>query len=98
LPHETLQLEIGEGQLEDLSKLQAHCALYDQLVRVDRLITSRPLAFLAIFFVQQIETNLLVPLIVGKGDGPESGVSILFFTLAMGSLFGLAGATLAVPP
>ena len=54
------------------------------------------LALLAILFVQQVETNLLVPFILGK-EMDLNPVSILFFTLAMGSLFGLAGAILAVP-
>lgn len=54
------------------------------------------LALLAIIFVQQIETNLLVPFILGK-EMDLNPVSILFFTLAMASLFGLAGAILAVP-
>ncbi|MEP6708687.1 MAG: AI-2E family transporter [Verrucomicrobiota bacterium] len=54
------------------------------------------LALLAILFVQQIETNLLVPFILSK-EMDLNPVSILFFTLAMGSLFGLAGAILAVP-
>lgn len=54
------------------------------------------LALLAILFVQQVETNLLVPFILGK-EMNLNPVSILFFTLAMGSLFGLAGAILAVP-
>ncbi len=54
------------------------------------------LALAAILFVQQIETNVLVPFILGK-EMHLNPVSILFFTLAMGSLFGLAGAILAVP-
>jgi predicted PurR-regulated permease PerM len=54
------------------------------------------LAFGVILFVQQVETNLLVPLVLGK-EMRLNPVSILFFTLAMGYLFGLPGAILAVP-
>ena len=54
------------------------------------------LALLAILFVQQVETNLLVPFILGK-EMQLNPVSILFFSVAMASLFGLAGAILAVP-
>ena len=54
------------------------------------------LALLAILFVQQVETNLLVPFILGK-EMELNPVSILFFSVAMASLFGLAGAILAVP-
>jgi predicted PurR-regulated permease PerM len=51
---------------------------------------------LAVLFVQQVETNVLVPFILGKSM-ELNPVSILFFTLAMSSLFGLTGAVLAVP-
>ena len=54
------------------------------------------LALLAMLFVQQVETNILVPFILGKSM-ELNPVSILFFTLAMSSLFGLTGAVLAVP-
>jgi predicted PurR-regulated permease PerM len=54
------------------------------------------LALLAVLFVQQVETNLLVPFILGK-EMELNPVSILFFSIAMASLFGLAGAILAVP-
>ena len=54
------------------------------------------LALLAVLFVQQVETNLLIPFILGKSM-ELNPVSILFFTLAMSSLFGLTGAVLAVP-
>jgi putative permease len=54
------------------------------------------LALLAVLFVQQVETNILVPFILGKSM-ELNPVSILFFTLAMSSLFGLTGAVLAVP-
>ncbi len=54
------------------------------------------LALLAVLFVQQVETNVLVPFILGKSM-ELNPISILFFTLAMSSLFGLTGAVLAVP-
>lgn len=54
------------------------------------------LTLLAILFVQQIESNLLVPFVMGK-ELKLHPVTILFFTLAMASLFGLAGAILALP-
>jgi putative permease len=54
------------------------------------------LALLAVLFVQQVETNVLVPFILGKSM-ELNPVSILFFTLAMSSLFGLTGAVLSVP-
>jgi putative permease len=54
------------------------------------------LALLAVLFVQQVETNVLVPFILGKSM-ELNPVSILFFTLAMTTLFGLTGAVLAVP-
>jgi putative permease len=54
------------------------------------------LALLVVLFVQQVETNVLVPFILGKSM-ELNPVSILFFTLAMSSLFGLTGAVLAVP-
>jgi putative permease len=54
------------------------------------------LALLAVLFVQQVETNVLVPFILGKSM-ELNPVSILFFTLAMTSLFGLTGAVLALP-
>ena len=50
----------------------------------------------AILFVQQVESNLLVPFIMGK-QLELHPFSIVFFALAFGSLFGLAGAILAVP-
>ena len=50
----------------------------------------------AILFVQQVESNLLVPFIMGK-QLELHPFSIIFFALAFGSLFGLAGAVLAVP-
>ena len=54
------------------------------------------LALLAVLFVQQVETNVLVPFILGKSM-ELNPVNILFFTLAMSSLFGLTGAVLAIP-
>jgi predicted PurR-regulated permease PerM len=49
-----------------------------------------------IILVYQIELNLLVPVVLGK-EMRLHPVIILFFTLAMASLFGLLGAVLAVP-
>jgi len=49
-----------------------------------------------IILVYQIELNLLVPVVLGK-EMRLHPVNILFFTLAMASLFGLLGAILAVP-
>lgn len=54
------------------------------------------LTVLVYLFVQQVETNLLVPFVLGKAMD-LSPISILFFTLSMTSLFGLTGAILAVP-
>ena len=54
------------------------------------------LALAVILFVQQIEVNFLVPVILGK-QMRLNPVLILFFTVAMGWLFGLAGAILALP-
>lgn len=50
----------------------------------------------AILFVQQVESNLLVPFIMGR-ELELHPVTIVFFALGMGSLFGFAGAILAVP-
>src|SRR6266550_8378707 len=54
------------------------------------------LALLVIVIVYQVELNLLVPVVLGK-EMRLHPVNILFFTLAMASLFGLVGAILAVP-
>ena len=54
------------------------------------------LALAAILFVQQVETALLVPLILGK-ELDLHPVELFFWTLAAGTLFGLVGALLAVP-
>jgi predicted PurR-regulated permease PerM len=54
------------------------------------------MALLVIMFVQQVESNILVPFIMGKSMELHP-VAIVFFALAMGSLFGVVGAVLAVP-
>jgi predicted PurR-regulated permease PerM len=54
------------------------------------------LALVVILIVYQVELNLLVPVVLGK-EMRLHPVSILFFTLAMGTLFGILGAMLAVP-
>ncbi len=54
------------------------------------------LALAAVLFVQQVESNVLVPLILGR-EMQLNAVAILFFTLAMALLFGLPGAVLALP-
>ena len=54
------------------------------------------LALGLILLVYQVELNLLVPFVLGK-EMRLHPVNILFFTLAMASLFGLVGAILAVP-
>ncbi len=54
------------------------------------------LTLTAIIFVQQVESNLLVPFIMGK-ELELHPVTIVFFALSMGALFGIAGAVLAVP-
>ena len=59
-------------------------------------ITKFWLALGAILFVQQVEVNFLVPYILGK-EMRLNPVLILFFTVAMGWMFGLAGAILALP-
>ncbi len=59
-------------------------------------VTKFWLALAAILFVQQIEVNFLVPYILGK-EMRLNPVLILFFTIAMGWLFGLPGAILALP-
>jgi len=59
-------------------------------------VTKFWLALAAILFVQQIEVNFLVPYILGR-EMRLNPVMILFFTVSMGWLFGLAGAILALP-
>ncbi|MEY2536957.1 MAG: putative permease [Verrucomicrobiota bacterium] len=54
------------------------------------------LALGVILVVYQVELNFLVPVVLGK-EMRLHPVNILFFTLAMGTLFGLLGAILAVP-
>jgi predicted PurR-regulated permease PerM len=54
------------------------------------------LALLSVLFVQQVETNLLVPFIMGKQMRLHA-VTIVFFTFAMSSLFGFLGLILVVP-
>jgi putative permease len=54
------------------------------------------LALLVVIIVYQVELNLLVPVVLGR-EMRLHPVNILFFTLAMGSLFGILGAILAVP-
>jgi putative permease len=54
------------------------------------------LALLSVLFVQQVETNLLVPFIMGKQMRLHA-VTIIFFTFAMNSLFGFLGLILVVP-
>jgi putative permease len=54
------------------------------------------LALAVILIVYQIELNLLVPVVLGR-EMRLHPVNILFFTLAMGSLFGILGAILALP-
>jgi putative permease len=54
------------------------------------------LALGAILFVQQIETNILIPFVMGKTMNLHP-MTIMFFTLAMGTLFGGIGVILVVP-
>ena len=53
-------------------------------------------AVAAILFVQQVESNLLVPVVMGRSMELHPA-TIIFFALAMGSLLGIVGAILAVP-
>jgi putative permease len=54
------------------------------------------LTVLVFLFVQQVETNLLVPFIMGK-QMKLHAVTIIFFTFVMSSLFGFLGVILVVP-
>lgn len=54
------------------------------------------LTLAAILFVQQVESNVLVPFIMGR-ELELHPVTIVFFALAMGALLGVIGAVLAVP-
>ena len=58
--------------------------------------TKFAMALGAILFVQQVESNLLVPFVMGRSMELHP-VTIVFFALAMGSLLGITGAILAVP-
>lgn len=58
--------------------------------------TTFGLTLAAILFVQQVETTLLVPLIMGK-ELDLHPVELFFWTLAASALFGIVGAFLAVP-
>lgn len=49
-----------------------------------------------ILFVQTVESNLLVPIVMGR-EMELHPLTIIFFALGMGSLFGIVGAILAVP-
>jgi predicted PurR-regulated permease PerM len=53
-------------------------------------------ALAVIIFVQQVESNLLVPVIMGRSMQLHP-VTIVFFALAMGAMLGVIGAILAVP-
>jgi len=66
------------------------------LVALSISVTKFWLALGAVLFVYQVEVNFLVPFVLGK-EMRMNPVSILFFTIAMGWLFGIAGAVLAVP-
>lgn len=59
-------------------------------------VTKFWLALAVILFVEQVESNVLVPYILGK-EMRLNPVLILFFTIAMGYLLGFAGAILALP-
>jgi predicted PurR-regulated permease PerM len=59
-------------------------------------VTKFWLAVAALLFIYQVEVNVLVPVILGK-EMRMNPVVILFFTVAMAWLFGIAGAILAVP-
>ena len=54
------------------------------------------LALGVILLVYQVELNFLVPFVLGK-EMRLHPVNILFFTIAMATLFGILGAILAVP-
>lgn len=58
--------------------------------------TTAAYALAAILFVQQVESNVLVPFVMGK-QLELHPVSIVFSALVMGSLFGITGAIIAVP-
>ena len=54
------------------------------------------LALAAILFVQQVESNLLIPLIMGRSMELHP-VTIIFFALVMAAFLGVIGAIVAVP-
>jgi predicted PurR-regulated permease PerM len=54
------------------------------------------LALLAILFVQQVQSNLLLPFVMGKQMNLHA-VTIIFFMFVMSSLFGFLGVILVVP-
>ncbi|MGA8656312.1 MAG: AI-2E family transporter, partial [Chthoniobacterales bacterium] len=54
------------------------------------------LALLCILFVQQVETNILIPFVMGRQMNLHP-LTIMFFTLAMTTIFGFIGAILVVP-
>jgi predicted PurR-regulated permease PerM len=54
------------------------------------------LALLAVLFVQQVQTNLLLPFVMGKQVNLHA-VTTIFFTFVMSSLFGFLGVILVVP-
>jgi predicted PurR-regulated permease PerM len=87
------------------------CAFFGEFVpNVGPLVAAIPAIFVAIsmgptkaamalgviIFVQAIASNALNPIIMGR-EMKLHPVSITFFALAMGKLFGVAGAILAVP-
>ena len=88
----------------------AFAFLGEFLPNIGAFLVSIPILFLAlsmgatkfwlalgvILIVYQVELNFLVPVVLGK-EMRLHPVNILFFTIAMASLFGLLGAILAVP-
>jgi predicted PurR-regulated permease PerM len=54
------------------------------------------LALLAILFVQQVQSNLLLPFVMGRQMNLHA-VTIIFFMFVMSSLFGFLGVILVVP-
>jgi len=59
-------------------------------------VTKFLLALACVLFVQQVESTLLVPFVLGREMRLNPAI-ILFSTLTMGSIFGIAGAMLSVP-
>ena len=59
-------------------------------------VTKFLLAFGCVLFVQQVESTLLVPLVLGREMRLNPAI-ILFSTLTMVSIFGIPGAMLSVP-